>query len=487
MNINAVEMIKLNKEMKFKAAAPAPTTPATEPTVATPQTGMKALELQGMNNISFQGGKMLQVLKKPALKTMIALSMLAGTAASTTSCVLSVSQEVVVDMNETVQKIYDALIAQGKSMEMIVQLLVQNNKDNAEIIALLQGLGMDMGTITSLLKDANAKLGDMFVLMGNMNLEQQEQTEVLDQLAADNKEFRSYLENIWAAQKEGIKLSEKQIDILNNILANQIEYGDNAEVKALLNLISAKLSESIAQDKELSEQEQAKMDTVLMYIAAVGYDMNVNQSAILQQLLASNGKQDEIIDILNKQTQIIEANGEQGKLYAEQIMQYIAAVGFDMNMRLSELLDAVNNGVVKLDEAIDWLKSINKLVAEADGSNGNVTVDLSEIEKMLEQSIQLNNQTNGMLADMIKQNDVLIGIVKAFKAEAAEYNQEIADYFQEVIDGLKNEGKCDVDFDSLMQKLDAILEAIKNHKCECDCNGDGSNEGIIGGLDDLLQ
>ena len=67
MNINAKELLMLDK-VKFAKMnnQPVPTASGEAP-VSNPQTGMKALEIQAKNNIAFQGG-MTQVAQKSIKK-----------------------------------------------------------------------------------------------------------------------------------------------------------------------------------------------------------------------------------------------------------------------------------------------------------------------------------------------------------------------------------------------------------------------------------
>ena len=107
MNINAINHMMINKNLKFRAneVPQEPQKPmgnSPEGTVTKPQDGMKAL---ANNNIAFQGlnlGKVAEKMGPAARKTILPILGAAMLAPAVTSCsepMFSVQQEVTVDIN----------------------------------------------------------------------------------------------------------------------------------------------------------------------------------------------------------------------------------------------------------------------------------------------------------------------------------------------------------------------------------------------------
>ena len=93
MNINAKELLMLDRAKFAKMNnQPVPTTSG-EPPVTNPQSGMKALEIQANNNIAFQGG-MTKVAQNSVKKLapMLAAGLFAALASQ--SCINYVDVEV---------------------------------------------------------------------------------------------------------------------------------------------------------------------------------------------------------------------------------------------------------------------------------------------------------------------------------------------------------------------------------------------------------
>ena len=151
------------------------------------------------------------------------------------------------------------------------------------------------------------------------------------------------------------------------------------------------------------------------------------------------------------------------------------------------------------------------------GGNGNV--DLSSVEKMLSELLQLTSKNNGLLESIDGKLDVInvtietakneilakmdkndanttaiLNALNAFKNISNANDKEILEKMDTIINILNNIKDSTYDDSELMAKLDDILAAIKDHnvkvditgKVTCECNCGGNHEGIIGNLDDIL-
>lgn len=107
MNINAQELLLINKNMKFGETKPTGQPVPTTSPVSNPETGMKALEIQANNNIAFQGGEIGVVKSLKNKMAPLALAALIAGSGVLQSCV---EQTVIVDtsaLTELMQEMRD--------------------------------------------------------------------------------------------------------------------------------------------------------------------------------------------------------------------------------------------------------------------------------------------------------------------------------------------------------------------------------------------
>ena len=147
------------------------------------------------------------------------------------------------------------------------------------------------------------------------------------------------------------------------------------------------------------------------------------------------------------------------------------------------------------------------------------TVDLSSIEKMLSELLQLTSKNNSLLESIDGKMDVInvtietakneilakmdkndanttaiLNALNEFKNISTANDEAILAKMDTIINILNNIKDSTYDDSALMAKLDDILAAIKDHnvtvditgKVTCECNCGGNHEGIIGDLDDIL-
>ena len=135
MNINSNEILLFNrKNMNLRNSAPTEiTNPIVEPTTTTPESAMKALDMQGKNNIAFQGVKseITKKVSKKAIMAMIALAVAGGMQ----SCIKT-NQEVIVDL-----KFIETIFNQMKDLyQQMLDLQKINNEQNAKMIEYMEKL-----------------------------------------------------------------------------------------------------------------------------------------------------------------------------------------------------------------------------------------------------------------------------------------------------------------------------------------------------------
>ena len=146
----------------------------------------------------------------------------------------------------------------------------------------------------------------------------------------------------------------KVLDAINN---GNVKLDD---ITALLEKINANVVKNGEDGKKLGKE-------ILNYIAAVGFEMNGNFTKLINAVNSGNVKLGDINAILEKINANVVKNGEDGKKLGNEILNYIAALGFETNQNFTKLLDAVNNGNVKLDDIKTLIAQLTAQVKQ----NGN--------------------------------------------------------------------------------------------------------------------
>ena len=283
----------------------------------------------------------------------------------------------------------------------------------------------------------------------------------------------------------------------------------NEVLNKLYNLVESQGTKADAMGKE-----------ILNYIAAVGFEMNRNFGKLIEEAQTGNGKLDyltELMIALNKQ---VKQNGEEGKKLGNEILNYIAAVGFEMNRNFTAILNAINTGnkgtaelksllekvLEKQDQNMDKIDVNCKAIIEAMGNikiDGG-KIDLSSLEKMMSELLAQAKKNGNILSNIDGKADVLNGTTKAIldnlEKEAGKNDVRYTN-IENLLKAIANkaDGKDDKDLldrlDKVLAKLDEIKDAIKNHKVtvdvtgqvKCECNCGQNHEGILKDLENILE
>ena len=563
MNIKAVELMQPDKNtalgIKAKSAVAEP------PVVSQPQTSLNGLQAQGMNNVAFMGkSAMLNKLKGNALGAMMALAVLGGAGMTTTSCSDTIiSQEVSVDMTainaayqqmlklyqqmieqqqitneqfvkmntymqellqevkdgnltskEFYEKAYQYMVNDENSQKLIINQLIKNGNSQEEANKILQDIlnKVDEGQMSyeealnkiySILGSIDGKLD---VIIGKLD-------KAIEGLDNNNSYMKAQLEEIKNYIKTNNEISADQKEILESILVNVNKLGSNDEIMNALNTITEVLRKSMAQDKEMDSQTHALLKEALNYIAAVGFEMNRNFGNLINEVKKGNVKLDELTALVSELKALVEKRGQEGKELGDQILNYIAAVGFEMNRNFSAVLEAINKGA----QGSDSIKALlEKIIANQDNNRdaiikamGNIkidgsNIDLSSLEAMMKELLKQSKANGETLASIDGKMDLMNVTAKAILSnleKEAGKNDVRYENIKNLLENIKNKvGSLDGDellgrLDKVLAKLDEIKDAIQNHKvtvdvtgkveCKCDCGR--NHEGILGEIEDLMK
>lgn len=391
------------------------------------------------------------------------------------------------------------------------ELLKENNANVKELIE--QGK-----TIIASDSARNAKLDNLANAIKNLNIDMNSGIDKLaDKLNMSTNQLIAVMKQLGYRQEQITKMTAAEI--LAAIKENTAETKKNGEIM----LVGFNNLEGIIKDYGAKGEAFAK--DVLNYIAAVGFEMNRNFGNLIAEVKAGRVSLDDIKALIAAMNKNIEQNGEAAKDNIDKILNYIAAVGYDMNRNFTAILNAINNGGKGAEEIKALLEKVlekqdanSKAIIEA-MSNIKVDggkIDLSSIEAMLKDLLAQSKKNGNTLSSIDGKLDVIQiteqAILDKINAVAHKGDQicERADAFMtEVLDKLgKQSDAGKYDDTKLLEalkglsnlidnKTDKLLDAIKDHdvkvtvdvtgKVKCECNCGQNHEGILDDINNILK
>ena len=433
---------------------------------------------------------------------------------------------------EKLNKMLELLASIDSKLDVIVDQINQAFNNDKDVQAALEKL-------TQLVEEGNAKADITNQMLAKL-LEMMEN-------GVSKEDIKAIIE---AISKNGDK-----IDDVNSFL-NKIQ-NQNLEFQQKVLDMVAKYGDVVFKLLETAQGSDAKLDAIAQLLAKIQNrdekfqqnvlkvleDLGTSSTTVLNEILASIGnngdKLNDIAQLLAKIDSNVEKYGEEGKVLGQKILEAINKFGADISGKLTQILNVANSGsdtgkavmelLNKVLEKLDSMDSNRKAEAKAiidaianikieGGGNGNV--DLSSVEKMLSELLQLTSKNNGLLESIDGKMDVInvtietakneilakmdnndanttaiLNALNEFKNISTANDEAILAKMDTIINILNNIKDSTYDDSELMAKLDDILAAIKDHnvtvdikgKVTCECNCGGNHEGIIGNLDDILR
>ena len=460
-------------------------------------------------------------------------------------------------------ELMEAMQNDSTKLDAIAQLLAkiqnQDEKFQQKVLEMLAQLGIQVtDSLTAILEvigNDSEKLDAIAQLLAKMqNQDEQFQQNVLNMLARFGKEFGASLNDIL----EAIGNDSAKLDAIAQLLAkiqNQDEKFQQKVLKMLAQL-GVQASESLTAILEAIGNDSAKLDAIAQLLAKMqdqdekfqqkvvdmlaqlGIQVTDSLTAILDAIGNDSAKLDAIAQLLAKIDNNIQKYGEDGQELGNKILEAINKLGVDISSKLTQILEVANNSsndgkaimelldkvLAKLDTMDANQQASAKAIIDAianikieGGGSGNV--DLSSLEKMLSELLELTSKNNGLLEDIDGKMDVInltierakneilaqmnkgdatteaiLNALNEFKNISTANDKEILSKMDTIINILNNIKDSTYDNTELMAKLDDILAAIKDHnvtvditgKVTCECNCGGDHEGILGDLEDIL-
>ena len=437
--------------------------------------------------------------------------------------------DAIINSNMSIEEKLDAITnlvgAIKVSLDDIKASLERAEKDRAEFKEMLKENNsnvkelLEQGKVIIASDSArNAKLDNLATAIARLNIDMNSGIDNLaNKLNMSTNQLIAVMKQLGYNQEQITKMTAAEI--LAAIKENTAETKKNGEIM----LVGFNNLEGIIKDYGAKGEAFAK--DVLNYIAAVGFEMNRNFGNLITEVKAGRVSLDEIKALIVAMNKNIEKNGETAKEDNDKILNYIAAVGYEMNRNFTAILNAINNG----GKGTEKIEALLEKVLEKQDSNtkaiinamGNIKVeggkiDLSSIEAMLKDILEQSKKNGNTLSSIDgKLNVIQItqqAILDKINAEAhkGDLRYERADAFmKEVLDKLGNQsGAGKYDDTELLEVLKGLsnlidtrtndlLKAIKDHdvkvtvdltgKVKCECNCGQNHEGILKDIENILE
>ncbi len=443
--------------------------------------------------------------------------------------------------SEQLQEILNAIKNGNASVDELKSLItnllfeVQNNGDiQADILAKLE-------EIQNSNLNEGEKLIQMLELLKNIdnttqNISEQLNTVInqINQSFGNDKEVQDALNALIKLVQEGNAKQDVTNEMLNKLLEMMQNGVSKEDIKAIIEAISKngdKIDDVNFFLNKIQNQDQEFQKQVLAALADLGTSSVDALNKILEAIGGNGQKLDAITQLLAKIDNNVEKYGETGKELGNKILEAINQLGADIAAQLTQILEVINtdkdtgkNIEALLQKVLTNMDGNTKAIIDAisnikieGGGSGNV--DLSSLEKMLNELLQLTAKNNGLLESIDGKMDVInltierakeeileklgqnnsnttaiLNALNEFKNISTANDKEILEKMDTIINILNNIKDSAYDDSALMAKLDDILAAIKDHKVTvdvtgkvtCECNCGGNHEGIIGDLEDIL-
>lgn len=432
-------------------------------------------------------------------------------------------QKLGLDLKEYGDQIINLLTQNNSYLKNIANDMKQNNQDNAKIIEILTNINSTVDTLTSLVEATN------------------------ENITVNGQSIKAQLNAILNAIKNGGAGSESQLtaylDDLKNLLQTVIkQQGDQIEIDKDSNTTLKDILAKLDKMDGTTQEKLAAILAVLGDIKSIGNEINGKLDKIINKfenafpdnkdIKAALEKIEKYLEQNNAKTDVTNAllekllnKSQTGGLSQEDLQKILDAIakngdkidttnklldkyGTETTVKMTEILEAIKNIKGGNGTGADLEALLDKVLAKMDANTakiidaiGNIKVtggkvDLGSVEAMLKELIELTKKNGNTLDNIDAKMDVVNVTTKAILDKLGNVDQNV----QNILDFIKkNAGSYDDSkllekLDKIMDKLDDILAAIKDHKVtvdvtgkvKCECNCGQNHEGILGDLNDIL-
>ncbi len=392
----------------------------------------------------------------------------------------------------------------GGNAQLLSKILEAMTENNNLLTEVKNSINSGTENIMNALVDIKGSVDNITSLIKDFPQYSTQLNEIINGIKTGNKSMSDMKALIEQLLDQAVKNGDTQVNILNKL--SEIENSnksDGEKLAAMLKLLGdiKTILQGVADDLKAHFKNDAKVNQYLETIIK-------NQEGQKEEQTKTN-------EVLQQIYTLVEKLGTKGDALGKEILNYIAAVGFEMNRNFTAVLEAINKGVAGADSLRDLLEKVlekqdknTKAIIDAIGNikvGPGGAVDLSSIEKMLAELLKQSQKNGDILSNIDAKTDVIAtttkSILEALNKEFGK-NDERYKNINNLLTVIANKagGKGDdaallAKLDKILQKLDEIKDAIKNHKVEvdvtgkvtCECNCGKNHEGILGDLNDILS
>ena len=432
-------------------------------------------------------------------------------------------QKLGIDVKTYGDQIIDLLTSNNSYLKNIANDMKQNNQDNAKIIEILTNINSTVDTLTSLVEATNENItvnGQSIKAQLNaiLNAIKNGGAGSESQLTAYLDDLKNLLQTVIKQQGDQIEIDKDSNTTLKDILA-KLDKMDGTTQEKLAAILAV-----LADIKSIGNEINGKLDKIINKFENAFPD-NKDIKAALEKIEKYLEQNNAKTDVTNKLLEKLLNKSQTGGLSQEDLQKILDAIakngdkidttnkllekyGTETTVKMTEILDAIKNIKGGNGTGADLEALLDKVLAKMDANTakiidaiGNIKVtggkvDLGSVEAMLKELIELTKKNGNTLDNIDAKMDVVNVTTKAILDKLGNVDQNV----QNILDFIKkNAGSYDDSkllekLDKIMDKLDDILAAIKDHKvtvdvtgkvtCECKCGQ--NHEGILGDLDDIL-
>ena len=404
-----------------------------------------------------------------------------------------------------------------------------NDKDIAAALDKLMQLVQQNNDKADVTNDLLEKLISMYENSGGTGgITKEDIAAIIDAIAANGDKIDATNQLLAKIQDQDEKFQAAVLKELKNI--GEISMNIFNQVVDMANGDADKFNQIMQMLAKMQDQDEKYQTAMLEAIKNLGNTSIDILNKVIESVSGNTEKMDAIVQLLAKIDNNIQQYGEAGKELGNKILAAIEKFGADISGKLTQILNVVNQDA---DNGKNIQDLLNKVLSKMDENTeaiidaiGNIkigdggAVDLSSLEKMLSDLLELTSKNNGLLESIDGKMDVINLTIERAKDEIlakmdkndantqailakldefmnlSNANSEaILKKMDTIINVLNNIKDSTYDDSELMSKLDDILAAIKDHditvnlegKVTCNCNCGGNHEGIIGNLDQILK
>ena len=257
-------------------------------------------------------------------------------------------------LNQILAEVKAGNISAEEASNKIINLLEQIQKSLTEVIAGLNehykndaNIAIYLQKIQTLLEKNNDKTDSTNEILNNVyNLVEKNGNKA----DAMGKEILNYIAAV------GFEMNRNFSKLIEEVQSGQVKLDD---VTTLLNDINANIKKNGEDGKKLGNE-------ILNYLGAVGFEMNRNFTAVLEAINNGTAKLGDIEKLVANLNTLVEKHNEDGKKLGNEILNYLGAVGFEMNRNFTAVLNAINKGTAKLSDIEKLVANLNTLVKNHD-------------------------------------------------------------------------------------------------------------------------